>query len=59
MRMIKDLVVKHRVDTYYEQNDVTIRLNRSTERSYKRTTNERMVVSEQNPHTRASRCGGR
>jgi len=32
------------------QNDVTIRLNRSTERNYKRTNRERTVVNEQNPH---------
>jgi len=38
------------VDTYYVQNDVTIRLNRSIERKYKRTNNERMMVIEQNPH---------
>jgi len=39
------------------QNDVTIRVNRSIERNYKRTNNERTVVSEQNPHTRASTVG--
>jgi len=38
------------MDTYYRQNDVTIRLNRSIERCYKLTTNECTVVSKQNPH---------
>jgi len=33
---------------------ITYRLNRSTERIYKLTNNERPVVSEQNPHTRTS-----
>jgi len=38
--------MKVRVDTYYVQNDVTIRLNRSTERKYyKRTNNERTMVT--------------
>jgi len=32
------------------QNDVTIRLNRSIERKYKRANNERTVVTEKNPH---------
>jgi len=32
------------------QNDVTIRLNRSTEQKYKRTNNERTMVIDQNPH---------
>jgi len=31
-------------------NHLTIRLNRLIERKYKRTTNERTMVSEQNPH---------
>jgi len=35
---------------YYVQNDVTIRLNRSIERKYKRTNNECTVVNEQNAH---------
>jgi len=50
MRMIKDLVVKLRVDTYLRQIDVTICLNRSTERSYKWTNNEHTVaiVMEEN-----------
>jgi len=39
-----------RVDTYYGQNGVTILVNRSFERCYKRTNNERTVVSDQNPH---------
>jgi len=38
------------VDTYHVQNDVTIRLNTSSERKYKRTKNERTMVTEQNPH---------
>jgi len=29
---------------------LTIRLNRLIERKYKRTTNERTMVTEQNPH---------
>jgi len=41
---------KVRVDTYYGQNDVTISLNRSVERCYKRTNNERTMVSKQNQH---------
>ena len=32
------------------QNDATIRLNRSIERKYKLTNNERTMVTEQNPH---------
>jgi len=36
------------------QNDVAIRLNRSTDRKYKLTNNERMKVTEQNPAPRAS-----
>jgi len=39
-----------RVDTCHVQNDLTIRLNRSIERKYKRTNNERTMVTEQNPH---------
>jgi len=31
-------------------NNFTIRLNRLIERKYKRTTNERTMVTEQNPH---------
>jgi len=31
-------------------NKVTIRLNRTIEREYKRTNNERTMVTEQNPH---------
>jgi len=31
-------------------NKVTIRLNKSTERKYKKTNNKRAVVNEQNPH---------
>jgi len=31
-------------------NDVTIRLNRSIERKYKRTNDERTLVTGQNPH---------
>jgi len=39
------------VDTYYGQNDVTIRLNTVGQlNDGKRTNNERMVVSEPNPH---------
>jgi len=34
------------VDICYVQNDVTIRLNRSTERKYKRNNNERTMVSK-------------
>jgi len=34
------------VDKYYVQDDVTIRLNRSTERKYKWTNNERTMVTE-------------
>jgi len=32
------------------QNDVTIRVNRSIERKYKRTNNEHTMVTEQNKH---------
>jgi len=32
------------------QNDVTILLNMSIERKYKRTNHERTMVNEQNPH---------
>jgi len=32
------------------QSDVTIRVNRSTERKYKRTNNECTMATEQNPH---------
>jgi len=39
-----------RIDTYHVQNDATIRLNRSIERKYKRTNNERTMITEQNPH---------
>jgi len=38
------------LDTYYVQNAVMIHVNRSIERKYKRTTNERMMVTKQNPH---------
>ena len=41
---------KVRVDTCYVQNDVTIHLNRSTERKHRWTNNERTMVNEQNPH---------
>jgi len=37
------------MDNYYMQNDVTIRPNRSIERKYKRTNDERTMVTEQNP----------
>ena len=38
------------VDRYYVQNGVAIRLNRSTQRKYKRTNKERTMVTEQTPH---------
>ena len=41
---------KVRVDPCYVQNDATIRLNRSIERNYKRTNNERTMVTEHNRH---------
>jgi len=41
---------KVRVETYHVQNNVTIRLNRSTERKYKRTNTERTMLTEKNPH---------
>jgi len=37
------------VDTSCVQNDITIRLNRSIERKYKRTNNGRTMVNEQSP----------
>jgi len=43
-------LVKRQKFAYHVQNDVTIRLNRSTERKNKRTNNERTMVTEQNPH---------